>query len=80
MVVKAHLEPNRHPPPLGSVAIDHEAILGPPLHSGTNPGSWGNNGHGNNKSTCCYYKQAGHFILSCLKLKQDMRAKVVGQF
>ena len=75
-----HSEPSRNPAPPGSIPIDLGAMQGTSYHSGAHLGSRGNGGHSVNKRTYHYCNQSGHFMLSCLKLKQDIEAKAAGRF
>ena len=79
-VAGAHSEPASHPAFPGSIPMDLGAMQGPSSHSSAHPRSIGNGGRSNDKRTCHYCKQPGHFMLSCLKLKQDIEAKAAGRF
>ena len=79
-VAGSHGEPDRHLAPSGPIPMDLGAMQGPSYHSSAHPGSGENGGRSNDKRTCHYCKQPGHFMLSCLKLKRDMEAKAAGRF
>ena len=79
-VAGAHGKPAHHRDPPGSIPMDIRAMKGPSFHPSAHPRSGGNGGCSNDKRTYHYCKQPGHFILSCLKLKQDIEIKATGQF